>query len=38
MTADERDGAVADRITLATVWHGFQTTCRGMRHMRVRTA
>ena len=27
-----------DPITLATVWHGFQTTCREMRHMMERTA
>jgi N-methylhydantoinase B len=27
-----------DAITLATVWHSFQTTCREMRHMMERTA
>jgi N-methylhydantoinase B len=27
-----------DPITLATVWHGFQTICREMRHMMERTA
>jgi N-methylhydantoinase B len=27
-----------DPITLATVWHAFQTTCREMRHMMERTA
>ena len=28
----------ADAITLATVWHGFQSTCREMRHIVSRTA
>jgi N-methylhydantoinase B len=32
------DGNGADPITLATVWHGFQTICREMRHMMERTA
>jgi N-methylhydantoinase B len=36
--AGPADRPVADPITLATVWHGFQTTCREMRHMMVRTA
>ena len=27
-----------DPITLSTVWHGFQTTCREMRHLMARTA
>jgi N-methylhydantoinase B len=27
-----------DPITISTVWHGFQTTCREMRHMMSRTA
>jgi N-methylhydantoinase B len=31
-------GAGVDPITLATVWHGFQTVCREMRHMMERTA
>jgi N-methylhydantoinase B len=30
--------ARVDPITLATVWHGFQTVCREMRHMMERTA
>lgn len=33
-----RGSAEVDPITLATVWHGFQTTCREMRHMMARTA
>ncbi|MEA2333327.1 MAG: N-methylhydantoinase [Thermoleophilaceae bacterium] len=35
MTQPGRD---VDPITLATVWHGFQTICREMRHMMERTA
>ena len=31
-------GRDLDPITIATVWHGFQTTCREMRHMMERTA
>jgi N-methylhydantoinase B len=31
-------GRDIDPITLSTVWHGFQTTCREMRHMMERTA
>ncbi|HSI81481.1 MAG TPA: hydantoinase B/oxoprolinase family protein, partial [Solirubrobacterales bacterium] len=39
MSADRSDGGRGiDPITLATVWHGFQTTCREMRHMMERTA
>jgi N-methylhydantoinase B len=34
--SDGRPGV--DPITLATVWHAFQTTCREMRHMMARTA
>lgn len=30
--------AGVDPITLSTVWHGFQTLCREMRHMMERTA
>ncbi len=30
--------AETDAITLATVWHGFQSTCREMRHVVSRTA
>jgi N-methylhydantoinase B len=32
------DAGGVDPITLATVWHGFQTICREMRHMMERTA
>ena len=34
----ERDARDIDPITIATVWHSFQTTCREMRHMMERTA
>jgi N-methylhydantoinase B len=37
MSGAEHSGG-ADPITLATVWHGFQTVCREMRHMMERTA
>jgi N-methylhydantoinase B len=32
------DSGSPDPITLSTVWHGFQTTCREMRHLMARTA
>lgn len=32
------DSPAIDPITLSTVWHGLQTTCREMRHMMARTA
>jgi N-methylhydantoinase B len=32
------DETTVDPITVATVWHAFQTTCREMRHMITRTA
>jgi N-methylhydantoinase B len=38
MSERDRTGSDVDPITLATVWHGFQTTCREMRHMMARTA
>lgn len=36
MSADPN--ATIDPITLSTVWHSFQTTCREMRHLMERTA
>jgi N-methylhydantoinase B len=35
---ESSEAAEIDPITLATVWHAFQTTCREMRHMMERTA
>jgi N-methylhydantoinase B len=35
---DNEAHTAVDPITVATVWHGFQTVCREMRHMMERTA